>query len=363
MVPFVDLKAQYASIKEEIHEALQKVLDNTAFVLGPSVADFEDKFAQYVNAKNAVAVNSGTSALHLALLAAGVKPGDEVLAPAMTFIATTAAIEYANAKPVLVDVHPVHYTMNPELIEEKITEKTKAIMPVHLYGQPADMDPIMEIARKHNLVVVEDAAQAHGAEYKGKRCGSIGDIAGFSFYPGKNLGAYGEGGAVTTNNGEFAETVRMLRDWGQKGKGNHVLKAFNYRMSGFQGAVLGVKMNYIEPWTEGRRRAAKKYDELLAGNENIVAPVQMDYARHVYHVYGILVKNRDELRAKLDEAGVQSGIHYNQAIHLQPCLAELGHSKGDFPVAERIAGEELSLPMFPEITTDQVEEVFQNLAR
>ncbi|MCF7809508.1 DegT/DnrJ/EryC1/StrS family aminotransferase [bacterium] len=361
MVPFVDLKAQYQSIKSEIDTAIQNVLNNAAFVLGPAVAEFEGKFAKYTNTKHAVAVNSGTSALHLALLAIGIKPGDEVIVPAMTFIATGSAVDYIGAKVVLADVNPKSYTLDPTKIEAAITPKTKVIMPVHLYGQSADMDPILKIAKKHNLFVVEDAAQAHGSEYKHRRCGSIGDIAGFSFYPGKNLGAYGEGGAVVTNNDEYAEKVRMLRDWGQQGKGNHVMKAFNYRMTGFQGAVLGVKIDHIERWTESRRRAAELYNTLLAGVEGVVAPTQMEYARHVYHVYGVLVKNRAEVQAKLNNAGVQNGVHYTVPMHLHPCYAELGYKKGDFPVAERIAEEELSLPMFGEITREQVEEVVEKL--
>ncbi len=354
MIPFVDLKTQYAQIQDEVHAALDEVMANTAFVLGPSVQNFEEKFSAYVSAKHAVAVNSGTSALHLALRAIGVGPGDEVIVPAMTFIATAAAVDYTGAKQVLVDVHPETYTLDPDKIEAAITPKTKAIMPVHLYGQPADMDPILEIAKRHNLLVVEDAAQAHGAEYKGRRCGAIGDIAGFSFYPGKNLGAYGEGGAVTTKNDDYADMVRSLRDWGQKGKGNHAYKGFNYRMSGFQGAVLGVKMKYIEQWTEGRRRAGAHYSELLKNVEGVIEPKVMDDVRHVYHVYAVLVKNRADMMAKLKDAGIASGIHYPKPVHLQPCFAELGYHRGDFPVAEQLGEEELSLPMFPELTEGQV---------
>jgi dTDP-4-amino-4,6-dideoxygalactose transaminase len=354
MIPFVDLKAQYRSIKDEIKVALDDVLENTSFVLGPAVARFEEKFAAYAGTKHAIAVNSGTSALHLALIAAGIKPGDEVIAPAMTFIATVAAIDYAGAKPVLVDIDPKSYCMDPTKVEERITDRTRAIMPVHLYGQPADMDPILDIAKRHNLIAIEDAAQAHGAEYKGRRCGSMGDIAGFSFYPGKNLGAYGEGGAVVTNRDDFTKTVRMLRDWGQEKKGVHVLKAFNYRMEGFQGAVLGVKMNHIEAWTEGRRRAATTYNRLLRDVPGIVLPTEMPYARHVYHVYGALVKDRDAVARKLQEAGIGTNVHYPNPIHLQPCLAELGYKRGDFPNAERLADEELSLPMFPELTDEQM---------
>jgi dTDP-4-amino-4,6-dideoxygalactose transaminase len=362
MIPFVDLKAQYRSIKDEVKTALDEVLENTSFVLGPAVARFEEKFAAYCGTKHCVAVNSGTSALHLAMLAVGVKRGDEVIAPAMTFIATVSAIDYIGAKPVLVDVDPVSWCIDPTRVEERITKNTKAIVPVHLYGQPADMDPILDIARRRKLVVIEDAAQAHGAEYKSRRCGSMGDVAGFSFYPGKNLGAYGEGGAVVTNRDDYAKTVRMLRDWGQEKKGVHVLKAFNYRMEGFQGAVLGVKMNHIEAWTEGRRRAAATYDRLLRGSPGVVLPTEMPYARHVYHVYGIFVKNRDSVARKLQEAGIGTNAHYPNPIHLQPCYAELGHKRGDFPNAERLADEELSLPMYPELTDEQVEQVRAALA-
>jgi dTDP-4-amino-4,6-dideoxygalactose transaminase len=361
MIPFVDLRAQYRSIKGEVQTALDEVLENAAFVLGPAVAKFEEKFAAFCGTKHCVAVNSGTSALHLALLAAGVKPGDEVIAPAMTFIATVAAIEYIGARPVLVDIDPKSYCMDAARIEERITKNTKAIMPVHLYGQPADMGPILDIARRRSLLVIEDAAQAHGAEYKGRRCGSLGDIAGFSFYPGKNLGAYGEGGAVVTNRDDYAKTVRMLRDWGQEKKGVHVLKAFNYRMEGLQGAVLGVKMNHIEAWTEDRRRAATTYNRLLLDVPGIVLPTEKPYARHVYHVYSILVKNRDAVARKLQDSGISTNVHYPNPIHLQPCFADLGHKRGDFPNAERLASEELSLPMYPELTDEQTALVAETL--
>ncbi len=363
MIPFVDLKAQYRSIKPEIDAAIGKVLENASFVLGPAVADFEAKFAPYAGCKHAMAVNSGTSALHLALLAAGIKRGDEVIIPAMTFVATAMAVDYTGAKPVCVDIHPESYTIDPAKIEAAITPRTKAIMPVHLYGQSADMDPILEIAKRHNLIVIEDAAQAHGAEYKGRRCGSMGDIAGFSFYPGKNLGAYGEGGAVTTNNEEFAKTVKILRDWGAEKKYYHDLKGYNYRMEGIQGAVLGVKMAHIESWTEGRRKAGKLYCELLNAVPGVIAPKEMDYARHVNHVYAVRVKNRDGVLKKLQEAGVGVGIHYPIPIHLLGCFAELGYKRGDFPVAEQLGDEELSLPMFPELTGEMINEVIQILLR
>lgn len=356
MIPFLDLKAQYRQIKDEVRIALDQAMENAWFVLGPQVQAFEEKFAAYVNAQHAVAVNSGTSALHLAMLASGIGPGDEVIVPAMTFIATASAVEYAGARPVFVDVDARRYTMAPELIERAITRRTKAIVPVHLYGQPADMDPILAVARKHGLIVIEDAAQAHGAEYRGKRCGSIGHLACFSFYPGKNLGAYGEGGIVTTDREDYAKTVRALRDWGQHEKGRHSLRGFNYRMEGFQGAVLGVKLNHIETWTEARRGRARLYDELLRQN-GIEPPEAMPDVRHVYHIYPVMLPNRDAVRKALADNGIQANIHYPSPVHLQECFADLGHKPGDFPNAERIAREELSLPIYAEMTDEQVAEV------
>ncbi len=357
MVPFLDLKAQYATIRDDILAAVGKVFDSTAFALGPAVHAFEEQFAAYTGCTHAIGVNSGTSALHLAFLAAGIGPGDEVIVPAMTFVATASAVDYTGATPVLVDVAPGRYTMDPAAIAARITPRTKAIVPVHLYGQPADMDPILAIARQHNLLVIEDAAQSHGAEYKGRRCGSIGDIGCFSFYPGKNLGAYGEGGAVTTNRDDFAETVRVLRDWGQRTKGRHDLKGFNYRMEGVQGAVLGVKMAHIEAWTKARRSHAAHYAEVLAGIPDLTLPATDDDVRHVYHVYAVLSTSRDALRERMQAAGIGVGIHYPLPVHLQPCFAELGHTRGDFPIAEQLAECELSLPMYPEMTEAHIAEV------
>jgi len=357
MIPFVDLKAQYQSIKPEIDAAIGHILETGAFALGPAVADFEQKFAPYCGVAHAVGVNTGTSALHLALLALGIGPGDEVIAPAMTFIATISAIDYTGARPVLVDVDPKTYTLDPAKIEAVITPRTKAILPVHLYGQCADMDRILEIAQKHGLPVLEDAAQAHGAEYKGRRAGSMGIMGCFSFYPGKNLGAYGEGGAVVTNDPEMDKKIRMLRDWGMERKYHHDLKGFNYRMEGMQGAVLGVKMKYIEDWTEKRRVAADLYRERLANMPGICLPQEALDCRHVYHVFAILLKNRDEVAKRMQAAGIGVGIHYPIPVHLQKCFAELGYTAGDFPVAERIAAEELSLPVFPELTGEQVDMV------
>ncbi|MFO1491773.1 MAG: DegT/DnrJ/EryC1/StrS family aminotransferase [Kiritimatiellia bacterium] len=356
-VPFLDLKAQYAPLRESILEAMGKVLDNTAYILGPAVADFEKKFAPYCGAAFAAGVNTGTSALHAALLALGVGPGDEVIVPAMTFIATASAVDYTGAKTVLVDVDPASYTMDPALIEAAITPRTKVIMPVHLYGQPADMDPILAIAAKHGLKVVEDAAQAHGAEYKGRRCGSMGALAGFSFYPGKNLGAYGEGGAVVTSDPEADRVVRILRDWGQDRRYHHVMKGFNFRMDGLQGAVLGVKLAHLEAWTEGRRRAAAMYAEALAGIPDLTLPRARADVRHVWHIYAVRVPERDRVLKHLNDRGIGAAIHYPVPVHLQPCFSGWGYRAGQFPVAEQVGSTELSLPMFPELTRAQVDEV------
>ncbi len=356
MVPLLDLKAQYHSIKPEIDAALARVLETSQFVLGEAVASFEKDFARYCSTEHAIAVNSGTSALHLSLLAAGIGPGDEVITTPFTFVATVAAILYAQARPVLVDIDPNTFNIDPANIERAITPRTKAILPVHLYGQPADMDPIIDIARRHKLIVIEDACQAHGAEYKGKRVGSIGVLGCFSFYPGKNLGAYGEGGAVTTSDPGYARTIRMLRDWGAEKKYEHRLKGYNYRMEGFQGAILGVKLRHLEAWTEARRAHARRYAELLASS-GLRTPTEMPNVRHVYHVYGVRTAKREELLKTLNSAGIQTGIHYPVPVHLQPAYSDLGYGAGDFPHAEAAAREVLSLPMFPEMTEAQIEEV------
>lgn len=355
-VPYLDLKAQYLSIKPEIDAAIARVLDSCQFVLGSEVAGFEQDFASYCGTSECIALNSGTSALHLALLAAGVEPGDEVITVPFTFVASVAAVIYAGARPVLVDIDPRSFTIDPASIERAITPRTKVILPVHLYGQPADMDPIMDIARRHGLVVIEDAAQAHGAKYKGRPVGSIGDMACFSFYPGKNLGAYGEGGAVTTNNAEYARTVRMLRDWGQDRKYHHVLRGYNYRMEGFQGAILRVKLRHLEKWTEARRAVVRQYNELLTDCD-IETPQEMQWARHVYHVYTVRCENRDSLQASLTSAGIQTGIHYPVPVHLQPAYADLGYGPGAFPQSEAAAKRVLSLPLYPELSRQAVSQV------
>jgi dTDP-4-amino-4,6-dideoxygalactose transaminase len=361
VIPFVDLKAQYVTIKDEINIAIQGVLDSSQFCLGSEVAAFEQEFAVYAQSAHAIGVNTGTSALHLALLAAGVGPGDEVITVPFTFVATVAAIHYTGARPVFVDIDPRSFTMDVNAIEAAISKRTKAIIPVHLYGQPADMDPIIEISRKHGICVVEDACQAHGAEYKGRRVGSLGDMGCFSFYPGKNLGAYGEGGMVVTNSAGYSRTIRMLRDWGAEKKYQHVLKGYNYRLEGIQGAVLRVKLRHLEAWTEARRTAARRYDELLAGSP-IATPQAIPVTRHVYHIYAVRSARRGELQAALQAQDIHTGIHYPIPVHLLPAYSDLGYKEGCFPHSERAANEVLSLPLYAEIPDAHIKFVAAEVA-
>jgi dTDP-4-amino-4,6-dideoxygalactose transaminase len=360
LIPFLDLKAQYRQLKPEIDAAIGRAIDSAQFVLGPEVEAFEERFASYCNVRHCVAVNSGTSALHLALLAAGIGAGNEVITVSMTFVATTAAILLSGAKPVFVDVDPVTWTMNPTLIEAAITPRTKAILPVHLHGLIADMDEIMEIARRHNLVVIEDAAQAHGAEYKNRRAGSIGDLGCFSFYPGKNLGAYGEGGAVVSNNPELARRISLLRDWGQESKYTHVVQGYNYRMDGIQGAVLNVKMNHIEAWTEARRSVASYYERLLE-KYRCRRPMPPAHSRHVYHVYAVGLARRHEAQKALHAAGIGFGIHYPVPVHLQKAYAAPEYGPGALPITELLANQFLSLPIYAELRREQASEVVMAL--
>jgi dTDP-4-amino-4,6-dideoxygalactose transaminase len=357
MIPFLDLKAQYRTIKSDIDAAVHKILDSGQYVLGEEVELFEREFAAFHAADHGVAVNTGTSALHLALLAAGVGDGDEVITVPFTFVATVAAIRYTGARPVFVDIDPVSFTMDVTQIESKITPRTKAIVPVHLYGHPADMDPILEIAARHGLTVIEDACQAHGAIYKNRPVGALGHAGCFSFYPGKNLGAYGEGGMVTTNDAGMQKTMRMLRDWGQEKKYYHVLKGFNYRIEGFQGAILRVKLRHLAAWSEARRERATAYDRLLAGNELVQAPAAPANGKHVYHIYAVRTNDRAGLMRTLQANGIGTGIHYPIPVHLQEAHADLGYKKGDFPESERAADQVLSLPMFPELAITDVEVV------
>ena len=354
MIPLVDLRAQYLSIKRDVDAAMARVMETGQFVLGEEVEGFEREFAAYSGASHGIALNSGTSALHLALMAAGVTKDDEVITVPFTFVATVAAIGYIGARTVFVDVDPKTFTMDPARLERAVTSRTKAIVPVHLYGQPADMGPILEIAKRHGVRVIEDACQAHGAAYNGRPVGSLGDAACYSFYPGKNLGAYGEGGMVVTSDPEIARTVRMLRDWGQERKYHHVLKGFNYRMEGLQGAILRVKLRHLERWTEARRQHAKEFAAHLR-DSGVTTPVEAPYARHVFHVYAVRTADRASLQRVLQSNGISSGIHYPVPVHLQPAYADLGYKQGDFPESERAANEVLSLPMYPELSQTDVE--------
>lgn len=352
----MDLKAQYASIKQEVDAAIQGVLENCQFTLGREVTAFENEFASYCGCAHGIGVNNGTSALHLALLAADIGAGDEVITVPFTFVASVAAIYYTGAKPVFVDIDPATYTIDVNAIEAAITPRTKAILPVHLYGQPADMDPIRRVANKHGLVIVEDAAQAHGAEYNGRRVGGLGDLGCFSFYPGKNLGAYGEGGMVVTSNDEFARKVRMLRDWGGEKKYQHVLKGYNMRLETLQAAVLRVKLRHLEAWTEGRRAAAARYNASFAKTA-VAVPIAPANVRHVYHIYATRSPCRETWHAKLQARGIATGIHYPTPVHLLPAYADLGYEAGAFPNAEQASNEVLSLPMYPELTSQMQAEV------
>jgi dTDP-4-amino-4,6-dideoxygalactose transaminase len=356
MIPFIDLRAQQRALKKDIEAAVLGVLDSANYILGPAVERFEENFASYCGVRHAVALNSGTSALHLALLAAGVGPGDEVITVPMTFVATVSAITYAGARPVFVDIDPINWTMDPARLRKAIGEKTKAIIPVHLHGLVAEMDAIMKIADAYGIAVIEDAAQAHGAIYRERRAGSIGHIGCFSYYPSKNLGACGEGGALVTDDPSIAETARRLRDWGQAGKYNHVLKGYNYRMVGIQGAILDVKLRHLERWSEQRRSHARRYERNLA-DLGWQLPVLSRDQRHVYHVYAPLFANREAVQVRLNAARIATSIHYPKPVHLQPAFADLGYGTGDFPVSERVARETLSLPMFPELTVQQVDGV------
>ena len=356
MILLNDIAAQTAELRGDIDAAIARVLDSSQFILGGEVAAFEREFAAYCGTRDAIGVNSGTSALHLALLAARIRPGDEVITVPYTFFATVAAIRYVGATPVYADIDPASFNIDPAAIEAKITPKTRAILVVHLYGQPADMDPIVDIARRRGLVVIEDAAQAHGAEYRGRRVGSIGDIGCFSFYPTKNLGAAGEGGMTVTNDPEYARTMRLLRDWGQEQKYRPVVAGYNYRLEAMQAAILRVKLRKLEEWTERRREIARAYDRLLA-NTGVLTPAVIPDARHVYHLYSVRVHERDRVQAELQSAGIQTAIHYPVPIHLLPAYADSRYGVGDFPASEDAASRVLCLPMHSYLKTDEVERV------
>jgi dTDP-4-amino-4,6-dideoxygalactose transaminase len=343
-------------LRAELDAAIAKTIDNCSFCLGPDVAQFEKDFAQYCGAEHCVAFNSGTSALHVAMLLMGVGPGHEVITTPFTFVATSWAISYVGARPVYVDIDDTTFNLDPKLVEKAITPLTKLILPVHLYGQPFDIDPIKDICALHTLPLVEDAAQSAGAKYKGRKVGAFGELGCFSFYPGKNLGAFGEGGALATNNAASAARARSLREHGSTVRYHHDEVGFNYRMEGIQGAVLGVKLKHLEQWTEGRRRVAKRYAELLADTP-LQLPREASFAESAWHLYVVRHPRRDELKAHLEANGIGCALHYPVPLHLQKCYANLGYGAGDFPVAEKAARECLSLPIYPEITEAQLDRV------
>lgn len=357
-VPFFDLRRQYDALADEIAGELRQVCEKSAFILGEKVNAFEADFARYVHVEHCVALNTGTSALHLAMRCLDIGPGDEVITTPMTFIATVWGISYVNARPVFVDVDPITRTLDPAKLESAITPRTKAIIPVHLYGQPANLGEIMMIADRRGIPVIEDAAQSHGALYDGRPTGGIGRMGCFSFYPGKNLGAYGEGGALVTNDAALAARARALRDHGQAQRYHHDEIGYNYRMDGFQGAVLGVKLRHLPAWTRRRQAIAARYNEHfapLARDGLLELPCEAAWSKGVYHLYVIVVPNRDRVKQALQDAGVATALHYPVPVHLQKAMSSLGHKRGDFPISEGIADGCLSLPMFPEMTDEEVE--------
>lgn len=352
-VPFLDLKAQYQSIKPEIDRAIGAVVNDCAFALGKYAFEFEKSFAEYIGSRHCIAVNSGTSALHLAMVALGIKPGDEVITVPNTFIATCEPISYQNARPVFVDMDEDTYTLDPRKLERAITSRTRLIVPVHLYGRPADMESILKIAQQAGVPVLEDAAQAHGATYKSRKAGTFGIAGCFSFYPGKNLGAYGEGGAVTTDSDELAAKMRRLRDHGSDKKYYHAEVGYNYRLEGIQGAVLSVKLRHLDQWNAARRTHADRYRVLLRGLPVKLPPPDND-VQSVYHLFVIGHERRDELQRFLSDRGIGCLIHYPVPVHLQEAYAHLGCPKGSFPVTEKWAERILSLPMYAELTGEQI---------
>ncbi|HYL69087.1 MAG TPA: DegT/DnrJ/EryC1/StrS family aminotransferase [Candidatus Limnocylindria bacterium] len=359
-VPLLDLKAEYAELRDEILPALDRVCKSAAFVLGEEVEAFEREFAAYCGTKHCVALSNGTAALHLGLLALGVQPGDEVITSPNTFLATAESITYCGARPVLVDIDLATANLDPELLQRAISPRTRAIMPVHLYGRTADMDAIRTIAAGRKLCILEDAAQAHGARYRSRRTGGLADAAGFSFYPTKNLGAYGEGGALTTNDDQIANFARAARSHGQTTRYEHEFVGHNYRMHGFQGAVLRIKLRHLDSWTVRRQEIAREYRRLLAG-ARVEMPVDDPRDECVYHQFVIYVKNRDAVVAQLAARGIETAIHYPRPVHLQPAYSSLGYPPGTFPMAERACGQVLSLPIFPGITEEQINYVVKSV--
>jgi dTDP-4-amino-4,6-dideoxygalactose transaminase len=362
-VPFLDLKQQNSMIWDEIQPEMQNLARNAQFILGPSVQSFESAFAKYCGVKHCIGLNNGTTSLHMALLALGVGPGDEVITTPHSWISTSWGIAYTGAKPVFVDIQRDSYNIDPNLVEGAITPKTKAVLPVHLYGQCADMGALRDICSRRGLGLLEDSAQAHGAQWHGGVTGGLGDAGSFSFYPGKNLGAFGEGGCVTTNSDAIADRIRCLRDHAQKGRHNHVEIGFNTRMEGLQGLVLEHKLKHLPMWTQKRREHAKFYLEHLKGIPGLELPVEVAPNSHVWHLFVVLVENRDHFRDALEKACVSTGIHYPTPIPYQPAFADLGYKPGDFPYSEYVMNHCVSLPMFPELTPDQREHVVDVIKR
>ena len=359
-VPYLDLPAQYRTISSEIDAEIKRVLESGAFVLGPELEALEQEFAAYCGCEHAVGVNSGTSALHLALLAAGIKPGDEVLTVPMTFVATVAAIEYVRAVPRFVDIHPLYKTIETDKLRAAITAKTKAVIPVHLHGQACDMASILALAGELGLTVIEDAAQAHAASYHSKTVGTFGRFGCFSFYPGKNLGAYGEGGMVLCAGKEDADQIKLLRNWGSSRRYHHEQRGFNYRLDAIQSAIIRVKLRHLSAWTQRRREIAAFYTQKLK-DAPLTLPLEFPDSHPVYHVYAVGVKGRDQVAQQLAERGIQSNAHYPIPVHLQTGYRDLGYREGDFPESEKMARETLSLPIYPEMTDEQVEFVCAQL--
>lgn len=361
-IPFVDLKAQYQSIKTEIDSAIENVISDTAFISGKYVKEFEQLFQQYLNLKHVVACANGTDSLEILMQAYGIGKGDEVIVPAVSWISTSESVSTTGATPVFVDIDPNNYTIDSSLIEKKITSKTKAIIPVHLYGNPADMEEIMLIAKKHNLIVIEDCAQAHGAEINGKMVGTFGHAASFSFYPGKNLGAYGDAGAMATNDSDIASKARMIANHGQLEKHKHLMEGRNSRMDGIHGAVLSVKIKHLKSWTQKRIDIAKNYDQQFANSSVTIPKVKNNY-KHVFHLYVILSEKRDQLKKYLEEQGIETAIHYPVALPFLDAYNKSGYTKNDFPVAAGFTSKILSLPMYPELTKEMIFQVVEAIKK
>ncbi len=358
-IPLVDLKANYNSIKKEIDDAIHEVIDNTSFIMGKYLKNFEDNFAKFAHAKHVIGCSSGTTAVHLALIGAELNKGDEVITVPNTFIATTECISYIGCKIKFVDVDEDTSLIDIDMLEKSINQKTKAIIVVHLYGQMPDMKRIREIADEHGIFVIEDSAQAHAAEWDSNQPGYYGDIASYSFFPAKNLGCFGDGGAIVTNNDEIAEKMRLLVNHGRTEKYEHKIEGYNYRLDALQAAILNAKLPHLNKWTDQRRKHAKYYDNNLP--ENIELPIEKEHAKHVYYMYEIRVKKRNELMQYLKENGVNTGIHYPIPLHLQPAYEKLEHKKGDFPISEKLADEILSIPIYPELSKEQLDYIIENI--